>query len=92
MYGYQRVKQEEVRQDGNSFLRRETVLREAQPDCDNQEGQRLSIEAIILDSANERTKEFILRRIRDVQKQKPTEGRLDRVRSLLLARFMVDWI
>lgn len=91
-----RTEQETMRQDSNTFLRREGVLRTPQPvgyqgSCELS-ANRETIEAIIQDSADEQTRQYILRRIRDVSKEKTVPCRLDRVCSLLFARYLVHRI
>jgi hypothetical protein len=78
--------QETLHTDRNTLRGRVTQMYRPSQDIS---ASKESIEAIILDSATEQTRQYILRRIRDAQEQKPTEGRLDRIHSLLLACFMV---
>ena len=79
---------EALPKNSHAFLRRESVLREAQPDGYTRQGEldayRQSIEAIIMESVHERDKEYLLRRMRNVQEQKAVPRRLDRVCSLLV--------
>lgn len=91
MYG-DNCSQEALHQDSHSFLRRETVLRQAQSNGyrRTKETSRETIEEIMMSSVAERDREYIIRRIGNVQEQKTTTCRLDRFCSLLLARFMVS--
>ena len=70
-----RTNQETLRQDRNTFLRRQGVLRTSQPDSYSRKGEldayRQSIEAIILDSVAQRDREYIVRQIGRINEPKP---------------------
>ena len=61
--------QETLLPDGNALMRWEGVLRTSQPVGYPRQGEcganRETIEAIIMESVTERTREYIVRRIRD---------------------------
>jgi hypothetical protein len=85
-----RTEQETMRQDSNTFLRRQGVLREAQPDGYSGSGElsanRESIEAIILDSVAQRDREYIARQIGRINEanKKAVSRRFDSVLCLLV--------
>jgi|LakMenE18May11ns_1017448.scaffolds.fasta_scaffold8945242_1 hypothetical protein len=84
-----RTEQETMRQDSNAFLRRQCVLREAQPDGYPRQGELCSaesIEAIILDSVAQRDREYIVRQIGRINEanEKAVSRRSDSVLCLLV--------
>jgi hypothetical protein len=85
-----RTEQETMRQDSNAFLRRQCVLREAQPDGYPRQGElsanRETIEAIILDSVAQRDREYIVRQIGRINEanEKAVSRRSDSVLCLLV--------
>ncbi len=82
--------QETMRQDSHTFLRRQGVLREAQPDGYPRQGElsanRETIEAIILDSVAQRDREYIARQIGRINEanKKAVSRRSDSVLCLLV--------
>ena len=86
---------ETLHTDRNTLRGRVVEMRTTSQGISDKESQRLSIEAIILDSANERTKEFILRRIRDanspIHSTSRKTHRLDLHNSRLLVLWLRNW-